>query len=165
MFGLAPPQRLLRPLAVVDVRSARIPTEDPSLLVAQGMVPDQEPAVLAIRAPHAPLEFEWQRTGQPLAALLLQSGPVLGMEQHWVAPGVRGQQLFHGEPRVVEQGPVRVQAMPVSVEDDDGLRYGVDDATQLLFALLERLLRPLAVVNVDSHTIPMDDAARRVAHR
>jgi hypothetical protein len=42
---------LLGSLAVVDVRSARIPAEDASLLVAQWMVADQEPPVLAILAP------------------------------------------------------------------------------------------------------------------
>ena len=59
------------------------------------------------------------------------------MEEGRVAQGGRGHRLFHGESRVVEQWSVRVNASAVRVEDDDGLRYGVDDAPQFLIGGLE----------------------------
>src|SRR6185437_14875110 len=80
---------LLGPLAIVDVRSARIPPDDPSLLVAERVVADQEPAVLAIVASYAPFDLKWHPTGQPVGALVPQSGPVLGVEQARVALGIR----------------------------------------------------------------------------
>src|SRR5258708_35464743 len=96
------------------------------------MVPHQEAPVLAVLALEAPLDFEWHLAGQPLAALIPQSSPILGMEESRVAPGVRGHQLFHGESREFEQRPVRVKACSVWAEDDNGLGNGVNEAPQLL---------------------------------
>src|SRR6185503_17960741 len=107
------PQRVFRPPAIVAVRSARIPPEDPSLLVAQGIVADQEPPVLAVLAPHATLDLEGHLAGEPPEPLILQSGPVVWIVQRRIAPGVRAHELFSGEPGVVEHGPVHVQANAV----------------------------------------------------
>ena len=100
-FSVAQP--LLGPLAIVDVRSTGVPAKDPSFLVAQGMVPDQEPAVLAIVAPQAPLEFEWHRAGQPLRCAHPSVGPSRrGGRDTGLPLWVGGHQLFPGESRVIE---------------------------------------------------------------
>src|SRR5438477_8386867 len=57
------------------------------------------------------------------------------MEESRVAPKGRAHHLFHGESRIVEQGPVRVKGSATRAEDDDNLGYGVDDAPQLLLVL------------------------------
>src|SRR5258708_11350408 len=129
------------------------------------MVPHQEAPVLAVLALEAPVDFEWLLAGQPLAALIPQSSPILGMEESRVAPGVRGHQLFHGESREFEQRPVRVKGCSVWAEDDNGLGNGVDDAPQLLLVLAQLRFSSLEVFYIRIRSVPPEDVASFVAER
>jgi hypothetical protein len=82
------------------------------------------------------------------------------MEESRVAPGVRCHQLFHGESRVVEQGPVRVKASAICAEDDDRLGYSVDDASQLLLRGIEFCKRWLREF-LDLHSLGPHGFGRR----
>src|SRR5258708_2131363 len=152
-----------RPIAVTHGRPARVPTDDLSLLVAQRMVLDQEPSILAIPPPQAPFDLERHSIQYPLTALILHSSPVLGVEERRYAPRIRGHQLFHGESRVLQERPVCVKAMAVRAQDHDRLRDGVDDAPQLLFVLAELCFRSLEILDIVVGSVPPNDVALLVA--
>ena len=95
---------------------------------------------------------------------MLQWSPILGMEESRVAPKVRGHHLFHGESRIVEQGPVRVKGSATRAEDDDNLGYGVDDAPQLLLVLSQPGFGALEVFDIGIRSVPVEDVALFVPH-
>src|SRR5262249_39913960 len=128
---------LFRTLAFIDVRSGPIPTENPSSVVPQRAVTDQEPAVLSIFAPHAPLGFKWQPTAQRLAALNLQRGQIFWMID--ASESVRGHHIIQCEPGVIEKCPISMQDVPVRAEDADRDSYGIGDVAQLRFVLTQLL--------------------------
>src|SRR6267142_640395 len=103
------------------------------------------------------LDLEWHRTGHPLAALIVQSIPILGMNQSGAE--VRCHQLVHSESGILQQGPVGVEEGSVRLPDDNELGYGVDDAPQLLLVLPELRLGPLEVFDIGIGAVPPDDVA------
>ncbi len=76
----------------------------------------------------------WSSAGKSFTALLLGE-LVVGMEKAVLR--TRYQHLFQGEAGVLESGPIRIKQGPVPLEDDDGLRDGIDEAEQLLLNRLE----------------------------
>src|SRR6185295_566661 len=150
------------PLAIVDIRPRRVPAEDSSLRVAQGLVADQEPPVLPIPAPEASLVFEWHPVRKRLTALLHRD-TIVRMEKP--TEEVRGRHLLHRESGVLEKGTVRVQDSCIRPQDVDGLGYGVDDAAQLLFVLPKPRFSPLEVFDIGVRSVPVNDIALLVAHR
>src|SRR5437762_724465 len=73
------PDLLLGALAVMDVRSGGIPAREPSLLVVQGVMANQEPAVLTILQPHALLSIERHTACERPGAFVPHSVNVIGV--------------------------------------------------------------------------------------
>src|SRR3989442_209070 len=119
---------LFGPLAIVDVHGRGVPAEHPALVVDQWTITHQEPAVLPIVAPGAPLDFEGHSVRQSLTPGILEPGDILGMEEQTGEIG--GQQIGHRESGVVEDGTIGVQGDAVGGQDDDGLSDGIEDLSQ-----------------------------------
>src|SRR6266576_902788 len=119
---------LFGPLAIVDVDGRRVPTENPCLVVDQWTIPHQEPAVLPIVAPGAPLDFEGRSVRQSLTPGILEPDDILGMEEP--TEEIAGQHIGHREPGVFKDRPVGVKDAAVRVQDDDGLSDGIEDLSQ-----------------------------------
>src|SRR5437016_1943736 len=119
---------LFGPLAIVDVYGRRVPAEHPALVVDQWTIAHQEPAVLPIVAPGAPLDFEGHSARQSLTPGILEPDDILGKEEP--TEEIAGQHIGHREPGVLEDRPVGVQDAAVRVQDDDGLSDGIEDLSQ-----------------------------------
>src|SRR5258705_9714856 len=119
---------LFGPLAIVDVDGRRVPAENPALVVDQWTITHQEPAVLPIVAPGAPLDFEGHSVGQSHAPGILEPDDVLGMEEP--TEEIAGQQIGHRESGVVEDSTIGVQGDAVGGQDDDALSDGIEDLSQ-----------------------------------
>src|SRR2546426_4205635 len=84
----------------MDVRSGGIPAGEPSLLVAQGVMAYQVPAVLTVLPPRSLLSFErhtaWQRPG----AFVAHSVDVVGVIE--ASAKVRSHHVFRSEEHTSE---------------------------------------------------------------
>src|SRR5882672_7693038 len=114
--------------SIVDVDGRRVPAEHPALVVEQWSIAHQEPAVLPIVAPGAPLDFKRHAVRQSLMPGILEPDDVLGMEQP--TEEIAGQHIGHREPGVVEHRPVGVQDAAVRTQDNDGLSDGIEDLSE-----------------------------------
>src|SRR3989475_9380324 len=119
---------LFGPLAIVDVHGRRVPAENPALVVDQWTIPHEEPAVLPVVAPGAPLDFEGHSVRQSLTPGILEPDDILGMEEQTGEIG--GQHIGHRESGVVEDRTIGVQGDAVRAQDDDGLSDGIEDLSQ-----------------------------------
>src|SRR4030095_5587768 len=71
----------LGPLSVVDVERGHIPTIDPSLIIEQWIVTDQEPAIFAVLTQHTLLGLKRHGAFERLSALLAQPIDILRVEE------------------------------------------------------------------------------------
>src|SRR2546422_10461501 len=106
----------------MDVRSGGIPAGEPSLLVAQGVMAYQVPAVLTVLPPRSLLSFErhtaWQRPG----ALVAHSVDVVGVIE--ASAKVRSHHLFHREAGELTEGPVDIEDRAIRTERSEERRVG-----------------------------------------
>src|SRR4029077_5612610 len=172
---LALPQRVFRSLAVVDVDGHPIPMDDAVRLVAHRLGTRLEPAGRAVRSPESGGEVECPglvgpspRPASRLEIILVDHG-VPRLELH---------EVVEGPPEVLRAPPDPVQASTCIVCEagidvigftfgcraPDHRRQGLDQAVETLFAVAQRLVRPLLVIDVDVHTVPANRSGPGIAY-
>src|SRR6266852_1089743 len=159
---------LLRPFAIVDVGTGRIPADDLSSFVPQRVVLDQEPTILTIPAAHSSFVLEWDRSRDRRIAFVAQSLGILRMKGLTKALRLH---FFFRQARVLQYCLIRVQKVSVGPDRDDELRYYIDDGSQFSFGFgyfvvspRQRHLVALAVVNVGQQHVPSTDTIILVLH-
>src|SRR5258708_17166295 len=76
---------------------------------------------------------------------------------------IRGGHVFDSQAGVVEHGLVRIDRNAVRTLDNNGLRYRIGNPAKLALILPQLLFRTLAVFNVGTAAVPVDDRACLVA--
>src|SRR5207244_1592462 len=143
------------PLAIIDVRTRRIPAHDMPLIISQRVVPDQEPTKLSVLSSGSLFDLEREACDQESFALLLYIPEVIRMENSGTE--VLCLHVFRAQARVLQQSLVRVQDFPFRVHNVDCLRYGIRYLPKLYLVLPELLFRPLSVLDVGVAAKPLDD--------
>src|SRR4051795_12244819 len=120
-IGFASSQRVLRPLAIVQIGRGAVPTKDVSIFVAQRIVAEQEPAISPVVSELPPLELEGNSACEPALAFTYEQFQVFGMtissERAPVPKDVHGKIPAV----VVEQHFVRIETLPIRSKDEDEL--------------------------------------------
>src|SRR6185503_18830064 len=117
------------PLAIIDVGSRCIPTQQASVFVAERVVTDEEPTILPILPQRSLFDFKRETASKGRPALLPQTLEILRMKDPCAK--VRGDYVFHGEAGIIEHCLVRVDRSAVRVQDNNGLGYCVGNPANL----------------------------------
>src|SRR4029077_20751343 len=121
------------------------------------VVTDEEPAILTVLSARSLFDFKRQAASQACFALLAQPLEIFGMEDS--SAKVRGDYVLHGEADIVEHCLVRVNRVPIWVQDDNGLRYSIGNPAKLPLILEEFLLRLFSIFDVGIASKPPNDVA------
>src|SRR6202035_1729026 len=65
---------------IIDVHSSRVPAQDPSLFVANGLVSIEEPSILPVVSPRSLFGLEGKAVAHRVAPLSLEPDQVIGMK-------------------------------------------------------------------------------------
>src|ERR1700688_2355704 len=121
---------LLGLLAILDVGTRRVPTNDVSRFVSQRVVMNQEPAILTIPATDSSFVFEWDPSRDRRVTFVAQSLGILRMKDFTKA---FGPQFLFRQAGVLQYCLIRVQKLSVRPNSDDELRYRIDDCSKFSF--------------------------------
>src|SRR5208337_1020063 len=105
--------------------------------------------------------FPWSSLCNHLLALALEPFQIVGMQDF--GKMVRRKNVFQGKAEVFEIAPIHIKESPVRFQNEDVLWNNVYDLPKLHFFLPELFFRPLAVLNIDTRSIPLNNVPVFVA--
>src|SRR5438093_4511558 len=147
--------------AFMNIGTGGIPANHLSLLIAERVVPNQEPAVLTIFSECAHFGFEWNSAFHRRLSLAAQSFQVVRMENPF--PKVRSEHIFASAAGVIQGRLVGVYRRAGRVQNNDRLRYRIRDTAKLALIFAEFFLSLLQCLDVSARSIPSNDLSRFVA--
>src|SRR5260221_1510470 len=118
---------LLGLLAILDVGTRRVPTNDVSRFVSQRVVLNQEPTILTIPAAESSFVREWDSSRDRRIAFVAQSLSILRMKD--LTKAIRPH-FFFRQAGVLQYSLIRVQQLSVGPNSDDQLRDCIHDCSQ-----------------------------------
>src|SRR5262245_43335656 len=116
---------LVGPFPVLDVECGHIPPYDTSLLIEQGLVAHQEPAILPIAAQNTLFSAEWCATPQPCLARLADSLEILRVDD--TIPIILLLYILNAEACVIHHSLIHILDGSFGVQYVDVCRNGVED--------------------------------------
>src|SRR6266513_1295365 len=105
------PHTVLGTLAIIDVRTGRVPADDFALRVEERVVANEEPAVLSILSERALLVLERDIARQPFAAFIAKPSHIFRMED--TLPESLGLDVIQSESEIVEDETVGIKRAAV----------------------------------------------------
>ena len=118
--------------AIVDVCAGDVPAQDFSLLVADGDIAPEEPAVLPVASPRAQLVLEWDPFRQPFLTPGVHLGRIIRVNRSTV---VGDHHILEAESPILERGTVGKQTRTRRALNDDIHRNRIGDVAPLEFVL------------------------------
>ena len=88
-------------LSIVDVGSGRVPTHNASLLIAKGVVVNEEPSILTVFSQSALLELKGTASGESRLSVFSQPLDIVRVEDALAKARLR--KVFHRKSGVVER--------------------------------------------------------------
>jgi len=119
------PNRLLGPLACVDLGSDSVPADDLTAGVAQRFDPDEEPSVLSVLSSYARLGLEQRARGKARTAQRDESIDVIGVDH--LQRNVLAAQFLVRQAEVVESLLIRNNVAGVAIEYENVAGDRIDD--------------------------------------
>src|ERR1041384_2728598 len=147
---------LLRPFTVFDLRPRPIPPDDMSLFIPRWADTDEEPAILPFLTEQSCFQLVRGADRYQTLTLTQYHFPIVRMNEHRQMVFLR---IFRRKAMIFASDLIRVQTCPIRPQDEDMLRDGIDQLSQVLFALPELFFR---ILLLNGHSCQMSDLSDEV---